>query len=218
MLVNFESKLIFIHIPKTAGSTIGSTLENWRSLDGFSNAHTSAEQIKQNMDTEGFKFVTFVRDPYARFKSLYNFLLLTGKVHDTPLTFATNIFTGKYGWSFTNPMCYFCRKKDLVDIGRVENFKEDFKRIFGQDSVIVSRNKTERPDMYAQFPQLRQMVTRLYFEDFVEFQYPMETFVYKQVPCEWTIKDLKINEKTIQDEYAKTGSIFDKIPLTKMIS
>ena len=215
MLVNFDSKLVFIHIPKTAGSTISSTLLDCKGIGGFSNAHSSIDQIRQNMDTKGFKFVTFVRDPYARFKSLYNFLLLCGKIHDTPMTFATNIFTEKYGWSFTNPMSYFCRANELWDIGRVENFDKDFKRIFGRPpEPIVARNKTNRPDIYEQFPRLRQMVARLYYEDFVEFKYPMDAFVYKQVPCEWTIQDLETKDrKCIQGEYEKTGSIFDNVPL-----
>jgi Sulfotransferase family len=218
MLVNFDSKIIFIHIPKTAGSTICSVL-NWHGIGGMSNCHTSIDQIKQNMDTEGFKFVTFVRDPYIRFKSLYNFLLLQGTMHDTPMTFATNIFTGKYGWSFTNPMSYFCRSSDLWEIGRVENFNQDFERIFSKTATnIIKINKTNRPDIYHQFPQLRQMVARLYVEDFAEFKYPMENFVYKQVPCDWSIEDLeKTDNKYVTDEYQKTGSIFDKVPLSKMI-
>ena len=217
MLVNFDSKIVIIHIPKTAVSTIGHNLKYWKSMRGFSNCHSTINQIKANLgNIEGFRFVTFVRDPYARFKSLYNYLLLTGAIHDTPITFALNIFTGKYGWSFTNPMCYFCRTSDLWDIGRVENFDQDFERIFGKPSEpIVKRNKTKLPDMYQQFPQLRQMVTRLYFEDFIEFKYPMDPFVYKQVPTLWTIEDLgSAGDYNFNiEEYEKTGSIFDRVPL-----
>jgi hypothetical protein len=150
---------------------------------------------------------------------MYNFLLLHGKIHDTPMTFATNVFTGKYGWSFTNPMCYFCRTSDLSDIGRVENFQIDFERIFGQPAEkAVPKNKTNRPDIYTQFPLLRQMVARLYIEDFVEFKYPMDHFVYKQVPVQWSIEDFEKNERKVEmEEYEKTGSIFDRVPLAKMV-
>ena len=113
-------------------------------------------------------------------------------------------------------MCYFCRTSDLWDIGRVENFDQDFERIFGKPSEpIVKRNKTKLPDMYQQFPQLRQMVTRLYFEDFIEFKYPMDPFVYKQVPTLWTIEDLgSAGDYNFNiEEYEKTGSIFDRVPL-----
>lgn len=218
MWVNFEYKIVFIHIPKTAGSTICSTLSDWKGISGFSNCHSTIDQIKENLgNTDGFRFVTFVRDPYARFQSMYNFLLLHGKIHDTPMTFAANIFMGRYNWSFTNPMCYFCRASDLWDIGRVENFDKDFERIFNRSSDgIVAINRTKRPDIYQQFPQLRQMVTRLYFEDFVEFKYPMDPFVYKQVEVSWTRDDLVTRElPTHSEEYVQTGSIFDRIPLVK---
>jgi hypothetical protein len=219
MLVNFESKMVFIHIPKTAGSTINSTLVDWEGIWGFSNSHSTIDQIKENLgNTEGFRFVAFVRDPYARFQSMYNFLLIHGKIHDTPMTFANNIFTGRYNWSFTNPMCYFCRISDLWDIGRVENFNQDFQRIFNRSADnIACINKTKRPDIYQQFPQLRQMVTRLYYEDFVEFKYPMDPFIYKQIQVTWSRDDLKTKERPICQikEHELTGSIFDKVPLLK---
>jgi hypothetical protein len=145
-------------------------------------------------------------------------LIIHGKCHDTPLTFAINIFTGKYGWSFTNPMCYFCKTSDLSEIGRVENFKKDFIKIFGIEPD-KSRNKIDRPDIYVQFPQLRHMVSRLYMEDFIEFKYPLDPFIYKQVPVPWTIEDVeKIEKKCSQDDYTSSGSIFDEIPLSKMIT
>jgi len=219
MLINFEKKNIFIHIPKTGGLTITHTLRTWKRVSNFTR-HSSIDDIKERINTDGFKFFTFVRDPYKRFASMYNFLLLEGKVVDTPLTFAINIFTGKYDWNFTHPMCYFCKKVDLHDFGRVENFNDDFERIFGESSKgIVPINKTKRPDHYKQFTQLRDMVARLYFEDFIEFGYPIENFIYRKVDVKWTVEDIdSADEDYIQPEYSLTGSVFDKIPLAKRIA
>jgi len=217
MLVNDELKTIFIHIPKTGGTTISrNTIDNWIGLRGFFNAHTPIHKIKEKTDTAGYKFVTFVRDPYTRFKSMYNYLLLGGYIEDTPMTFALNVFAGKYNWEFTNPMCYFCKRKDLDDLGRVENFDADFERIFRCKSTdIIPLNKTRREDMYAQFPDLRDRVTRLYFEDFIEFGYQMDPFIYKQVEYHWTRENFKKEKNYLLREFEKTGSIFDSIPMIR---
>lgn len=190
------------------------------SLAGFSNAHSSISQIKQNMNTDGFKFVTFVRNPYDRFKSMYNFLLIKGMMHDTPVTFALNLFQKKYQWNFTHPMSFFCKMKDLDDVGRVETFEKDFQRIFNKPFEIPAKNKTERADIYTQFPQLRDMVARLYYEDFIEFKYEIDTIIYKEIPVQWKESDLEPPRTVeyIQSEYVQTGSIFDRIPLTKMVT
>lgn len=166
------------------------------------------------MDHNEYKIYTFVRNPYTRFQSMYNWLIIMGKISDTPLTFATNILYGKYEWAFTHPMCYFCKRRDLTDLGRLESFNTDADRIFKIPSKNLTQvNKTQRPSIYETYPQLKNIVTRLYFEDFIEFGYEMETPVYKTISCPWMIKDLTLIEYQKLEEYESSGSIYDKIPL-----
>lgn len=213
MLINLETKEVFVHIPKTGGTTVAYSLQKWKSLIDFSNAHTSIDQFKEKIsDYENYKYYTFVRNPYYRFTSMYNYLLFKGIVHDTPITFATNIFTGKYNLSILNPMCYFCKKIQLTDFGRLETFDEDFKRMFKCDPTYLKMNQTQSVDLYKKFPQLRDMVARLYYEDFVEFGYDIQPFIYKSIPVTWTFEKLK-EHKINKVSYVKTGSVNDKIPL-----
>jgi hypothetical protein len=214
MLVNFDTKEVFIHIPKTGGTTVTYSLKNWKTVYGVSNTHTSIEQFKEKVvDSEKYKFYTFVRNPYIRFNSMYKYLLLRGDIHDTPLTFATNIFLGKYDWVFTNSMCYFCRKPQLAEFGRLETFNEDFKRIFKSEPISIKIKETKYKDIYEEYPQLRDMVARLYYEDFVEFGYDIQSFIYKSISVTWTLEDLNKICNTYLIEENRIGSVHDKISL-----
>jgi hypothetical protein len=71
--VNLEKGFIFIHIPKTAGTTI------YNSLGMEKSYHKSLEYYKNNIDSDVFmrlKKFAFVRDPLSRFVSLYNYARL----------------------------------------------------------------------------------------------------------------------------------------------
>jgi hypothetical protein len=212
MLINLDTKEVFIHIPKTGGHTVGHSLRYWKVLDGATHTHINIEQFKETVKNfSEYKIYTFVRNPYTRFNSMYNFLLIMGYVDDTPITFATNIFLGKYELVFVNPMCYFCKKEQLTDFGRVETFDEDFKRMFKCENLGI-KNKTNYGDVYERFPQLRDMVARLYYEDFVDFGYEIQPFIYKNIKLTWQTEDLK----EIGDMYIKnvtTHSVCDNVPL-----
>lgn len=72
--VDHDQKIIFIHIPKTAGTSIANLL-------GFTagTSHITAKEVKQNLCKKEFstyfKFC-FVRNPWDRFISLYNYARL----------------------------------------------------------------------------------------------------------------------------------------------
>ena len=66
--------VIFVHVPKAAGSTIN------LSLFGFRNGHRSIESfwhVDPTFTEEAFKF-SFVRHPYLRFVSAYKYLRAGG--------------------------------------------------------------------------------------------------------------------------------------------
>jgi len=71
--VNHEYKFIFIHIPKNAGTSISTALE----LPDIS--HATVQQVKKVLTQQQFesyfKFC-FVRNPWDRFLSLYNYARL----------------------------------------------------------------------------------------------------------------------------------------------
>lgn len=76
-MVSNKHKFIFVHIPKTAGVTISSILDDYCTLD---------EKKKHNMNPHGqrnqisryFKFC-FVRNPWDRFLSCYFYFRKYGR-------------------------------------------------------------------------------------------------------------------------------------------
>ena len=78
MILSYESKFIFIHIPKTAGTSIENGLRDffkgeviYGEVDSLWGYHSTALQLKNKLDNydEFFKF-TIVRNPYDRLYSL----------------------------------------------------------------------------------------------------------------------------------------------------
>ena len=71
-----EKKVIFIHIPKSAGTAITKAL--YGTIE--SNHNTCSEYMNENKDTffSFFRF-SFVRNPYSRCYSAYNYLQAGGK-------------------------------------------------------------------------------------------------------------------------------------------
>lgn len=77
MLISHKHKFIFIHIQKTAGTSISSALEPFCEDLYPSIKHWSARKIKEKFGpdvwNEYFKF-SFVRNPYERLLSWYNMI------------------------------------------------------------------------------------------------------------------------------------------------
>jgi hypothetical protein len=85
MVINHRHRFVFIHVPKTAGSSIAAAL---MSLDGSEGnpvgktKHTTASQLLRRYGERepriaGYRFFAFVRNPWDRFVSLHRFLLAT---------------------------------------------------------------------------------------------------------------------------------------------
>jgi chondroitin 4-sulfotransferase 11 len=77
MLISHKHKFIFIHIQKTAGTSISSALEQFCEESYPSIKHWNARKIKEKFGAgvwdEYFKF-SFVRNPYERLLSWYNMI------------------------------------------------------------------------------------------------------------------------------------------------
>lgn len=77
MLISHKHKFIFIHIQKTAGTSISSALNPFCEESYPSLKHWSAAEIKEKFGSdiwnEYFKF-TFIRNPYERLLSWYNMI------------------------------------------------------------------------------------------------------------------------------------------------
>ncbi len=80
MIISKERKFIFIHIPKTAGTSISKLLKDLFPkteqplLTHISARHALSYLESQGEDPSDYQFFTFVRNPYERMHSLYHFI------------------------------------------------------------------------------------------------------------------------------------------------
>jgi len=155
MPVDFDNKFIFVHIPKTAGTSISSilklqgkrhlhdpTIEGLVTIDTISYAdqHLTCSLLKKDPRVKNcfdsfFKF-TFVRNPYDRFFSTFFWNRSYWKTNENTIEvfnkwvddFKPN--TKKDHFLEQNKFIYDDNGKLMVDfVGKVENIENDFKTI-----------------------------------------------------------------------------------------
>jgi len=172
-VLNEERKIIFIHIPKTGGTSmckrkfLQPVLEWHTSLQGLRTQHGDLDF------NEYFKFA-FVRNPYTRFisqmegePSMEKWKRYIEEKHSLARTQLSFIqLDGKIGVDF---------------IGRYENLKEDWKEVcerIGVDSRLSFVNKTEKRFEGRLDREFVALINSFYAVDFKEFGYEaLEDFV-----------------------------------------
>jgi len=112
MLISHKHKFIFIHIQKTAGTSISSVLKPFCEESYPSIKHWSASRIKEKFGpdiwNEYFKF-TFIRNPYERLLSWY---YMINKFRDSPNPNLFHSYVLKNIHSFSE----FIMKNNVPDI------------------------------------------------------------------------------------------------------
>ena len=97
MFISTKHKCIFIHIPKTGGSSVHNTLiEKIKPEIGVTHAEeghykliTARKRLKSHMlvpYVDDYFTFCFVRNPWDRFVSAYNYLLTGGSINEDPVT------------------------------------------------------------------------------------------------------------------------------------
>ena len=149
---NEEKKFIFIHIPKTGGTSVKKILSDKIKINGFKvngelveynkNTHLGINKEQFNKYKDYYKFV-FVRHPYDWIKSYYNF-------HSNKSKFYKNITTKKIkntinvsfdewlgGLKKFNQTDFFTDGDDyLVDkVCRLEKFDKDLKYVLEKINI-----------------------------------------------------------------------------------
>lgn len=228
MIINNTFKFIFIHIPRAAGTTItnllsklttycdleiggthfGETIQSlYRKRFGLSKHSPSIEVIKVIGMKEWIRFFTFtfVRNPFTRIYSIYNFskrwanlpekykkimdqfnsfeeFVLSGILEKDPGY--DNIFRPQTYW-ITDPH----NKKILVDfVGKVENLKDDLmyvlevieaKKLIPNLDNLPILNQSEPFDIKAyENPTVIDVIRKIYSIDFDLFQYPNDVEIF----------------------------------------
>jgi hypothetical protein len=159
MLISYHKKFLFVHIFKTAGTSITDSLarfcyrpdstrpSNWMAFFSTNwtkihrkpiKKHATATEIRDSLDREIFNSVfkfTFVRNPWDWQVSLYHYILENPENHGYEETMKMGSFRNfvfsREKLSFTQTSCLVDESGNLlVDfVGKFENLDQDFQSI-----------------------------------------------------------------------------------------
>ncbi len=186
-MISHKYKYIFIHIPKTAGTSIKKHLVSLRSpldhkspqdpLDYLGHNKLSYFECKYK-NIEGFFKFCFIRNPYERMTSLYKYAKNLLKFDLSFLEFCQHV---RMGEKFINNVIweehyepqsnYISTKIDFI--GKVENINSDFKKICDNLNIphqeLPQINKSNDDLVYVCNNSV-QIIEEIYKEDFKYYE------------------------------------------------
>jgi chondroitin 4-sulfotransferase 11 len=189
-----DYKCIFIHIPKCAGMAIS------KSLLGKPVGHLSAldyRMIFGKRDFNSYYKFTFVRSPFSRLVSAYEFMRNGGygksdndivaivkkysTFNDFVLSYLTP-YTAKKIRHFRPQHFFVCDSSNhiMVDfVGRFESIEQDYENIRNKigvgeplKKINATNGKRLSLDKYYENPRVLNKVIEIYHKDFEIFRYP----------------------------------------------
>lgn len=179
MLVSYHKKFIFVHIFKTAGTSVtdglarfcyrpGSTRPsnwvaflstNWKKIHRSPiKKHATAVEIREALDPSifsGFFKFSFVRNPWDWQVSLYHYILEHpenhGHLETKKMGSFRNFVFSRVGWGFTQIGCLTDADGELlVDfVGRFENLNSDFELVCQKVGVRAQLPHTNKTERTA---------------------------------------------------------------------
>jgi len=135
MLISHKYKFIFIHIQKTAGTSISSVLDSYCEESYPLMKHASAVKIQEKFGSdvwsEYFKF-SFIRNPYERLLSWYN-MIDKSRGNSNPNPFHAQIQKNIH--SFGD---FIMQKKDFINDSKLPRQRiTQFQKISNNGEVII---------------------------------------------------------------------------------
>jgi len=159
----------FIHIPKTAGTSIRHRL-------GIGFSH------KRQSDIEGNSFFTCVRNPYDRLISMYAYSRENNKTLPQESSSKVGEWFNEqiekpsminHDISLIEPMSKFITDLTQVTLLRFESLAEDFKKLYDAELSIINFSRRGHYLNYYD-NELKEMVLDYYQDDFDMFGYSKE--------------------------------------------
>jgi len=189
-----ENKCIFIHVPKVAGTSIKNIL--FPDSKGIGHKLAMDCYLDAPEKFEKYFVFAFVRNPYDRLVSAYNYLMQGGKGGARDLQFRDRYLTAYEDftdfvvrglnkpemacyWHFMQQHYYVVnfRGEIMVDfIGYFENIEEDFNKVaqkLGVDVALPHKNKSSRHPYQGYYTEeTREIAYQYYKKDFELLGYP----------------------------------------------
>lgn len=191
-----DKKLAFIHIPKTAGTTIETAL-GMKSIKNFYNEykfkhycvcpqHLTCEELSHEIDLADFELFTVVRNPYDRLVSEYNYIQnnewLFKLKHATFKEFIKlipNLDQVERKYIFDGHLetqsSFIKGYEDRIKIFHYEKINECFDYLsskYGPLEFGLERKPIEKKNI-KWTKELKKIVQSVYAEDFDRFNYKM---------------------------------------------
>jgi hypothetical protein len=184
-----DSMSIFVHVPKSAGKSISSSLYG---TDKPGHYYLTDYYLEDEVFCNAAYKFAFIRDPLERLKSAYYFLLEGGgstgdntigeylKLHTSSFEdFVLNWLNEDrlYSWPHFVPQSEFmCVNGEVaVDfLGRFENIGEDFDTVclqLGKENNLKEINKTKAEKLGGESLDVKRKVKRLYAQDYFIYGY-----------------------------------------------
>lgn len=195
-MINHKHKLIFIHVPRTGGTSIEKALsgKDWFNIHAPSKhlTHYTAKKIYAEYWDEYFKF-TFVRNPWDRMVSMlkygnfYGVKMNNNKIciknylrHFRNIEYDRRFFNLKQFEGFKqldNSVYRNIIGEEMNFIGRFENLQEDYNEICKKCNITESKlqlieNSPERLKYYEYYDQeSKDLIAKKYRLDIKMFNY-----------------------------------------------
>jgi hypothetical protein len=174
--VHNEKKIVYIHIPKTAGTTVEQIFFN---KNGFKSEHKDITFYKDYYD---YYIFSFVRNPYTRIISIYNYFINGGNKSNFDKNkinpeIDINDFLNEYNENnlpFLKTQYSYLQDSNHINfIGRFENFDEDLKKVCNINNVefIDIHNRVTLYKDYLIKPEFIDMISSIYDIDFITYNY-----------------------------------------------
>jgi hypothetical protein len=196
-----KKKIGFIHIVKTGGSKIENLF-----FDKPGNSGSNHDGIEKFENYYNYYLFSFVRNPYLRIISIYNYLIKGGNQSVTDKSLLSNnttIDTFLLKYNDTNlphlksQYDYLKNNNNINFIGKFENFTEDIKYLCTKFNVKYNNNICRKIeyDNYIIKPSFISKVNELYKIDFETYNYDMINLEHEVTLME--LKDI-LNKKELE--------------------